>query len=66
MPAVVERLERLRSEFEAGDRKLRVLDETRSDLRDRLLRISGAIRMLEELIAEEEPHLKPVDVAAEA
>ncbi len=44
-----ERLERLRGERERGERQLELLDRHRGELRDTLLRISGAIQVLEEL-----------------
>lgn len=44
-----DRLERLRGEWERGERQLELLDRHRAELRDTLLRISGAIQVLEEL-----------------
>jgi prefoldin subunit 5 len=49
-----DRLQRLRSELEAGERQLQLLDERRAHLRDTLLRIAGAIQVLEELEAGDE------------
>lgn len=43
------RLHELRAEFEQGQAKLIELDRHRQELRDGLLRISGAIQVLEEL-----------------
>lgn len=43
------RLRELRAEFEQGQAKLLELDRHRQELRDGLLRISGAIQVLEEL-----------------
>lgn len=49
-----ERLAELKAEFERGQQHLQALDERRARLRDTLLRISGAIQVLEELLAGEE------------
>ena len=46
------RLEQLRAERETGERQLQLLDERRAQVRDTLLRIAGAIQVLEELEAE--------------
>lgn len=46
-----ERLQELRRELELGQQQMAVLDQKRSELRDTLLRISGAVQVLEELIA---------------
>lgn len=43
------KLAELRREFETGRRHLAELERRKQDLRDTLLRISGAIRVLEEL-----------------
>jgi hypothetical protein len=48
------RLELLRAELETGERQMQLLDERRAQLRDTLLRISGAIQVLQELEAERE------------
>lgn len=46
-----ERLQELRRELELGQQQMAVLDQKRSELRDTLLRISGAVQVLEELMA---------------
>jgi hypothetical protein len=47
---VQQRLEELRSEFEAGQRMLAELDARRAELQQTLLRIGGAVQVLEELL----------------
>jgi hypothetical protein len=46
---VKERLGTLRSEFEEGERQFAELDKQRAQLMETMLRISGAIQVLEEL-----------------
>lgn len=48
-----ERLAELRAEFEKGQQHLQMLDQQRAEVRDTLLRISGAIQVLEELLKQE-------------
>jgi DNA repair exonuclease SbcCD ATPase subunit len=48
------RLAELRSEFEQGQKMLAEVESRRESLRQSLLRISGAIQVLEELLKEEE------------
>jgi predicted nuclease with TOPRIM domain len=47
------RLVDLRAEFEVGERRLRELEQQQQALRDTLLRISGAIQVLQELTGED-------------
>jgi len=47
-----ERLAQLRAELEKGEHRLRLLDRERQEVRDTMLRISGAIRVLEELLEQ--------------
>ena len=50
---IEERLTSLRAEFEAGQRMLTELEMKQANLRETLLRISGAIQVLEEELGEE-------------
>jgi predicted nuclease with TOPRIM domain len=47
------KLEELKTEFEAGQKMLEEIDIKRSNLGQTILRISGAIQALQELIPEE-------------
>jgi prefoldin subunit 5 len=47
-----QRLNELRREFERGQQQMALLDQRRQELRDTILRINGAILVLEELIAQ--------------
>jgi len=48
---LLQRLATLKEEFETGQQKLRDLEMQQSLCRERLLRISGAMQVLEELLA---------------
>jgi prefoldin subunit 5 len=50
--AMNERLVELRKELEKGQQQMALLDQRRQELRDTILRISGAIQVLEELQAK--------------
>ena len=56
---ITRRLEELRAEFEVGQTMLAELDARQVNLKNSLLRIGGAIQVLEELVnkpvADEEP-----------
>jgi predicted nuclease with TOPRIM domain len=45
------RLDELKREFETGQARLREMESTQLNLRETLLRISGAIQVLEETLA---------------
>lgn len=47
------RLEELKRELEKGRQRLEALDRERQELRDTMLRISGAIQVIEELLAQQ-------------
>ena len=55
------RLEELKREFETGQARLRELESEQAYLRETMLRISGAIQVLEEALARE---TKPGEAAA--
>ena len=48
------RLEELKREFETGQARLRELEAQEAQLRQTLLRISGAVQVLEEELARDE------------
>lgn len=50
---LTERLEQLKQEQQAGQKMLADLDTRQLDLQQTLLRISGAIQVIEELLANE-------------
>ncbi|MGV2388044.1 MAG UNVERIFIED_CONTAM: hypothetical protein LVR29_06145 [Microcystis novacekii LVE1205-3] len=59
---IKERIEQLKAEYESGQKMLADLETQESNLRTTALRISGAIQVLEELLAktEEEENLDDV------
>jgi hypothetical protein len=52
---VVARLKSLRQEYETGQKMLADLEARQLDLQQTLLRIGGAIQVLEELLAADQP-----------
>ncbi|MEW5868196.1 MAG: hypothetical protein AB1894_02900 [Chloroflexota bacterium] len=57
---VMSRLQNLQEEYNRGQRQLEALDQQRQEVRDTLLRISGAIQVLEELLAQADNGAEPV------
>jgi len=63
---ITRRLEELRAEFEVGQTMLAELDARQVNLKNSLLRIGGAIQVLDELVngqeavADEEPAVVPI------
>jgi predicted nuclease with TOPRIM domain len=49
------RLESLRSELEVGEAELTKVERQHASLHETMLRISGAVQVLEELLAAEQP-----------
>lgn len=64
MTNVHERLEELQREAETGRRQLELLEARRVELRDTLLRIDGAIQVLEELVVAETGDVVDITEAA--
>jgi hypothetical protein len=60
---VEQRLQELKSEFESGQKLLAELDAKQTHLRSSLLRISGAMQVLEELLSQEASVNQPSDTA---
>ena len=58
-PRLEARLEALRAELSAGHRMMAELDERQRDLRETMLRITGAIQVLEEALLEVGPPDRP-------
>lgn len=50
-----ERLQQLKTEFDAGQQMLAELEAKQRHIRETVLRISGARQVLEELLAEPQP-----------
>ena len=61
-----ERLNELKAEFEAGQKMLAELEAQRAELQQTVLRISGAIQVLEELMQVEETPVIEAPVVAES
>ncbi len=66
MDSLTDRLARLHGDYDKSRLQLELLQRRQVDVHDLMLRLSGAIQVLEELMAEAEPQLKSVEVAAEA
>lgn len=56
---VHERLAQLRQEYEKGQQMLDSLRQQQAELEQTLLRISGAMQVLEELLAQADPSGEP-------
>jgi len=50
---MIERLDELRQELVLGEQRLRELERERTDVQQTVLRIAGAMQVLEELLADE-------------
>jgi predicted nuclease with TOPRIM domain len=60
---LTQRLEKLKSEYASGEQMLADLEARQRALRETLLRISGAIQVLEEELAQGEEAEAPVQAA---
>ena len=60
---MTERLRTLEEEFRKGQQMLSELDQRRTEVRDTLLRIGGAIQVLKELSADRPEPAKALSVA---
>jgi len=60
---MTERLRTLEEEFRKGQQMLSELDQRRTEVRDTLLRIGGAIQVLKELSADRPEPAKVLSVA---
>lgn len=61
-----QRLNELKKEFEIGQNRLQELDRQQAQVRETLLRISGAIQVLEELLAQNQPAAELAPPVAES
>jgi uncharacterized protein (DUF3084 family) len=59
-----ERLQHLKTELLKGEQEMARLDRQRQELRDTMLRISGAIQVIEELLATESANSSEKELAA--
>ena len=50
-----QRIKKLKAEFEAGQKMLAELESKQTNIRETMLRISGAIQVLEEELSNEAP-----------
>ena len=60
-----QRLLDLKAEFEAGREVMAELDAKQANIKSTLLRISGAIQVLEELLRAERPRREPAETTDE-
>lgn len=62
--AMNDRLVQLKHELERGQQQMTLLEQRRQELRDTILRISGAIQVLEELQASSQQQNLPTPISA--
>jgi hypothetical protein len=63
---IEQRLKELRAEFESGQKMMADLESKQINLRDAMLRISGAIQVLEELSAAKSSVGKELELASQS
>ena len=54
---IEQRLQQLKTEFETGQKMLAEVEQKKANLEQTLLRISGAVQVLEELLKDQQPAL---------
>ena len=54
------RLTELKTEFDSGQKMLANMEARQADLRNTLIRISGAIQVLEELLPEQQDNIQEI------
>ncbi|MEN3334207.1 MAG: hypothetical protein V7641_3572 [Blastocatellia bacterium] len=60
------RLEELKKEYETGQTRLRELESETAYIRETMLRISGAIQVIQEMLEQQKPQADAAGRAAEA
>ncbi len=60
---VEQRLQQLQQEYESGQQMLADLDAKRANLQQTLLRISGAMQVLQELLSAEGPTTNSIEAS---
>jgi len=59
---MLDRLQQLKDELQKGQQEMARLDRQRLELRDTMLRISGAIQIIEELLAQQGLHRPEIEL----
>ena len=63
---LLRRFEELKKEYETGQARLRELESETAYVRETMLRISGAIQVIQEMLEQEKPQEKAEGRASEA
>ena len=59
---MLDRLQQLKDELQRGQQEMTRLDRQRLELRDTMLRISGAIQIIEELLARQDSRRPEIEL----